>query len=118
VWQTALPSYRLEYGLENQPDGKVVVKGTLFQENAPEDWVMPLPLVFKFAGDKVARGTVLAKGPQQPVSVSLPMRPDSVELDPDFWVLRKDFNKETLIRPAHPDECEQSRVRFIPKDER
>jgi len=87
VWQTALPSYRLEYGLENQPDGKVVVKGTLFQENAPEDWVMPLPLVFKFAGDKVARGTVLAKGPQQPVSVSLPMRPDSVELDPDFWVL-------------------------------
>lgn len=87
VWQTALPSYRLEYTLENQPDGKVLVKGTLFQENAPEDWVMPLPLVFKFGGDKTARGTVLAKGPQQPISIALPMRPESVELDPDLWVL-------------------------------
>jgi hypothetical protein len=87
VWQTALPSYRLVYVLENQPDGKVIVKGTVSQDNAPEDWVMPLPLVFKFGGDKVARGTVLARGPQQPISITLPMRPESVELDPDFWVL-------------------------------
>ncbi len=87
VWQTELPTYRLEYTLENQPDGKVLLKGTLFQENAPEDWVMPLPLTFKFGGDKVARGTILANGPQQPVSLVLPMRPESVELDPELWVL-------------------------------
>ncbi len=87
VWQTALPIYRLEYGIENQPDGKVVVKGTVYQDNAPQDWVMPLPLVLKFSGGRVARGTVIAKGPQQPVSITLPMRPESVELDPDLWVL-------------------------------
>jgi hypothetical protein len=87
VWQTHLPAYRLEYTLENQPDGKVLVKGTLFQEGAPENWVMPLPLVFKFGGNQSARGTLLANGPQQPFSIPLPMRPEAVELDPDMWVL-------------------------------
>jgi aminopeptidase N len=87
VWQTPLPSYRLEYAIESQPDGKVAVKGTLFQDNAPPEWVMPIPLVFKFSGDRVARGSVLAQGPQQPININLPMKPDSVELDPDMWVL-------------------------------
>jgi aminopeptidase N len=87
VWQTALPIYRLTYTIQDQPGGKVVVTGTLDQENAPDDWVMPLPLVFKFGKDKVARGTILAKGPHQPISISLPARPESVELDPDLWVL-------------------------------
>jgi len=41
----------------------------------------------KFGGDKVANGTVLANGPQQPFSITLPMQPESVELDPDMWVL-------------------------------
>ncbi len=87
VWQTHLPAYRLEYTLENQPDGKVLVKGTLFQDGAPENWVMPLPLVFKFSGNQSARGTLLANGPQQPFSIPLPMKPEAVELDPDLWVL-------------------------------
>jgi hypothetical protein len=87
VWQTALPSYRLEYSMENSPDGKVLVKGTIYQDNAPEDWWMPLPLVFRFGRDQVARGSVLARGPSQAVSITLPARPESVELDPDLWVL-------------------------------
>lgn len=87
VWQTALPSYRLSYVIESQPDGKFVVKGTISQENAPEDWIMPLPLLIRLGGDKVARGTVLARGPQQPVNIVLPVRPESVELDPEMWIL-------------------------------
>jgi peptidase M1-like protein len=87
VWQTALPGYRLYYTIDSQPDGKFVVKGNVFQDNAPEDWIMPLPLVIKFGGDKVGRGTILAKGPQQPVSITLPARPESIELDPELWVL-------------------------------
>jgi hypothetical protein len=43
--------------------------------------------VFQFGGDRVARGTVLAQGPQQPINITLPMRPESVELDPEMWVL-------------------------------
>jgi aminopeptidase N len=87
VWQTHLPSYRLEYTTTSQPDGKVLVSGTLFQDGAPEDWVMPLPLVFKFGGNQTARGTILAHGAKQAVSIPLPMKPESVELDPDMWVL-------------------------------
>ena len=87
VRQTPLPSYRLEYAIKDNPDGTAVVQGTLFQGNAPENWGMPLPLVFKFGGNQVARGTILASGPQQPVSIALPKKPESVELDPDRWVL-------------------------------
>jgi hypothetical protein len=85
--QTALPMYRLEYSIQNNSDGSATVQGTVFQENAPENWAMPLPLVFKFSGNQVARGTVLANGPQQPVSIRLPQKPESVELDPEHWVL-------------------------------
>lgn len=87
VWQTGMPTYRLEYALENQPGGKVSLKGTLFQDGVPEDWAMPIPVVFKFAGGKTAHTTILAQGPRQPVNLTLPLRPDSVELDPEMWVL-------------------------------
>jgi aminopeptidase N len=87
VWQTHLPSYRLEYKVEKTPDGKAVLRGTLFQENAPQDWAMPLPLVFRFEGNQIARGTILALGPQQSVNIPLPAVPQSVELDPELWVL-------------------------------
>jgi hypothetical protein len=87
VWQTPLPSYRLEYSIQDRPDGTALIKGVLHQENAPENWAMPLPLVFKFSGNQIARGSVFALGAQQPVSISLPRKPESVELDPDHWVL-------------------------------
>lgn len=87
VLQTALPSYRLEYSIKSNPDGSALVEGTVFQENAPENWAMPLPVVIKFGGNQVARGTVLANGAQQPVSIPLPQKPESVELDPDHWIL-------------------------------
>ncbi len=87
VMQTALPSYRLEYSIKSDADGSALVEGTVFQENAPDNWVMPIPLVISFGGNQVARGTVLANGAQQPVSIRLPQKPESVELDPDRWVL-------------------------------
>jgi aminopeptidase N len=87
VWQKALPSYRLEYSLQNAPDGGTLLQGTVFQENAPEAWGMPLPLVIKFSGDHIARTVVLALGPQHAVTIRLPRKPESVELDPDHWIL-------------------------------
>lgn len=87
VMQTALPSYRLEYSIKSNPDGSALIEGIVFQENAPDNWVMPLPLVIYFGGSQVARGTVLANGAQQSVSIRLPLKPESVELDPDHWVL-------------------------------
>jgi hypothetical protein len=87
VMQTVLPSYRLEYSIKSNADGSALIEGVVFQENAPDNWVMPIPLVIKFEGNQMARGTVLANGAQQPVSIRLPRKPESVELDPDHWVL-------------------------------
>ena len=87
VWQTALPVYRLEYWLEDQPKGAVLVKGLLFQDSAPDNWVMPLPLAIRFSGKRVAHTTVLAFGPRSEIQLTLPERPSSIQLDPDLWVL-------------------------------
>lgn len=87
VYQTGLPSFRAEYSMREGPDGQVLLSGQVFQENVPENWVMPLPLVLNFGGDKHGVATVLAYGPKAPFEIKLPMRPKKVELDPTHWVL-------------------------------
>lgn len=87
VYQTELPSYHLEYTIENQPDGSVFVVGNVLQENATEKFLMPLPLVFTFGENKFAGGTVIAYGAKTPFKIKLPVKPVKVELDPNRWVL-------------------------------
>jgi aminopeptidase N len=87
VYQTELPSYKLEYAIENQSDGTFLVKGNVIQQNAGEKWFMPLPLVFTFGGNQFANGTVAAFGEKQSFQIKLPMKPSKVELDPYKWVL-------------------------------
>jgi aminopeptidase N len=87
VYQTALPSYEMQYKMEDQPDGKVVVTGTITQKNAPDNWVMVLPVKFTFGAKQEAAGTVFVEGASSPFQIKLPMRPKKVELDPDRWIL-------------------------------
>jgi hypothetical protein len=87
VYQTALPSYRLEYRLEDAGEGAFFVNYTLFQENAPQDWLMFLPLRMEFGQDKTSVTTVHVQGPQTSGRLRVPARPASVELDPESWVL-------------------------------
>ena len=77
----------MRYKIEDQPDGKVLVSGTIFQKDAPPDWVMVLPVRFSFGDKQHASGTVLVQGPSSPFSIRLPMRPKNTELDPDRWIL-------------------------------
>jgi hypothetical protein len=87
VYQTSLPSYELQYKLEDQPDGKVLLSGTITQQNAPEDWIMVLPVKLNFGGKQEGAGTVLVQGASSPFQIKLPMRPKKVELDPDRWII-------------------------------
>jgi len=87
VYETSLPSYHLTYQIRGQPDGSALVTGDVFQENTPESWFMPLPVVFRFAGGKVGYGTVAAHGAKNPFQIKLQSKPDSLELDPQKWVL-------------------------------
>lgn len=87
VYETELPSYELQYKMEDQPDGKVLISGTITQQNAPANWVMILPVQFSFSGKQKAMGTVLVQGASSPFQIRLPMRPSKVELDSDRWIL-------------------------------
>ncbi|HZI18349.1 MAG TPA: M1 family aminopeptidase [Pyrinomonadaceae bacterium] len=87
VYQTGLPSYKLEYQIEPQPDGTAVLRGAVMQENVPEKWFMPLPLVLTFGEKQWATGTVHAYGPKTPFEIKLPRVPKKAELDPHHWVL-------------------------------
>jgi hypothetical protein len=86
VYQSDLPSYRLEYHFEDEPDGKVLLKGNLIQENAPDNWFMVVPLALTF-GKQVGVTTVHAARAKTPFTIRLPSRPSKVELDPLRWVL-------------------------------
>ena len=48
---------------------------------------MPLPIRFRFGGDKFGDATVAALGAKTPFRLKLPMSPTKVELDPDHWIL-------------------------------
>ncbi len=87
VYETGLPSYTLEYTLQDQPDGSTVFSGNVIQENVAENWAMVLPVTFDFGGNSAARTTVLAYGPKMPFNIKLPRRPKKVEFDPQKWVL-------------------------------
>ncbi len=91
VFDAMYPSYRLEYSM-GEEGGKTVFNYTIFQDNAGPNWIMPLPVVLKFSGNKEAILPVLAKGPEFSSkivlgdSASVP-KPDSIELDPELWIL-------------------------------
>jgi len=87
VYQTGLPSYELQYKIEDLADGKVVLSGTITQQNVPETWVMVLPIKMTFGEKQQGFGTVLVKGASSPFKMDLPSRPKKVELDPDRWIL-------------------------------
>jgi hypothetical protein len=87
VYDTTLPSYSLDYKLEPLGNGSVMLTGYVNQTNAPESWFMPLPVLIKFGENKFANVTVAAQGPRTPFQFKLPLKPQSVELDPHRWVL-------------------------------
>ena len=88
VTQSYFPSYELRYH-EDDAGGAVILKGQLLQKGLPanEKWFMPLPLTVYFSGGMTTQGTIAALGPETPITIKLPKRPDKVELDPDFWIL-------------------------------
>lgn len=87
VYETDLPSYQMDYTIQQNPDGTALLSGNIIQENARAGFFMPLPLLLNFGGDKFATGTVHAYGPKTPFQIKLPSKPVKAELDPHRWVL-------------------------------
>jgi Peptidase family M1 domain len=87
VYETEMPSYKLDYRIDDQPDGSVIVSGNVTQEGVPDKFFMVLPLVFTFGDGKFAGSTVAAAGLKTPFKIKLAARPFGVELDPQKWIL-------------------------------
>jgi hypothetical protein len=87
VYEAKFPSYKMEYHIQSTEGGKAVLSGTILQENAGQNWFMPLPVTLKFPGDQKANIVLFANGPETPFQVPLPMKPNSAELDPNMWIL-------------------------------
>ncbi|MCI0352513.1 MAG: hypothetical protein L0Z53_24100 [Acidobacteriales bacterium] len=94
VYDTGMPRYRLEYRLEPGASGSTVLSGTVFQEQVPDNWFMPLPLVLEYGGGNVAQGTIHALGPRADFKIPLPAKPQRVRLDPYRWVLSEKTSEE------------------------
>ena len=86
VYETHLPTYKLESVVEPQPDGSFAFTGNVLQENVPDNFFMPLPVALRF-GDGTAFVTVAALGPKTPFKFKLPKKPTKIEFDPTSWVL-------------------------------
>ncbi|MFL6467226.1 MAG: M1 family metallopeptidase [Pyrinomonadaceae bacterium] len=87
VYETSMPSYEIEYKTQNSTDGGFVVEGSVIQSNVPNDFFMPIPIVFTLEGGKFAGGTIPALGPKTPFQIKLPFKPAKVEIDPSKWIL-------------------------------
>jgi hypothetical protein len=85
-----MPSYQMSYTVQDQPDGKVLLSGTVTQQHVPADWFMVLPIVISFGGKQEARGTVHAFGPSGTFQIKLPARPQKVTLDPNHWIISQE----------------------------
>lgn len=87
VYETDLPTYSMDYTLQDQPDGSCLFSGTVTQENAPKDWAMILPVNLTFGGKGMATVTVVAIGEKADFNIKLPKKPQKVEFDPQKWIL-------------------------------
>lgn len=88
LYEAELPRYRLEYGIESSEGRQFVLTGKMMQESVPNHWFMPLPVILGFPGNQQTRTMVWAYGPETEVQIpSLPVKPGSVELDPNWWIL-------------------------------
>ena len=97
VYGTEVPSYRLDYSLSNEPDGKVLFKGTITQSGVSDHFHMSVPLYFDFDGSISRAGSVPLHGNQtaKEFQIHLPKKPRKVMLNGEFDVLAEDVvNKE------------------------
>jgi hypothetical protein len=87
VYNTEMPSYKIEHSVQTAPDGSFQLVGTVTQTGVDERFFMPIPIRISFGGNRIAMGTIAAFGPTTPIQLKLPMKPEKIEIDPDKWVL-------------------------------
>jgi hypothetical protein len=80
VYGTTVPKYKFDYTLTPEPDGKVLLKGTLTQSEVTPDFVMQVPLYVDMDGQLVRIGSIRMVGnsTNDKLEVKLPKKPKRV----------------------------------------
>jgi hypothetical protein len=81
VYGTGIPRYALKYTLENAPDAKKHLKGTITRSGVPDSWKDDLVLYGHAGGSSVRLGIVGATHSEQNVDAMLPGNFDRVSIN-------------------------------------
>jgi hypothetical protein len=89
VYGTEVPSYRLEYSLAPEKDGKYLFTGRVTQSGVSQGFVMSVPVYFDFDGHVADAGSVSLRGNQtsNEFKIRLPKKPKRVLLNANHDVL-------------------------------
>jgi hypothetical protein len=89
VYGSEIPSYRMEYSLAPEPDGKYLFKAKVTQSGVSPKFVMGVPLYFDFDGHVMVAGSValLGDSTSNEVKIRLPKKPKHVLLNANHDVL-------------------------------
>jgi hypothetical protein len=83
VYGTAIPRYKFDYKLEDQPAGKCLLTASLTQSDVPKDFAMLVPLYGEFDGILARLGTIRAIGDSTTdnLKLMLPKRPTHIDIN-------------------------------------
>jgi hypothetical protein len=90
---TAIPTYVLSWDAEPQADGAYLLRMRVRQENAPESFVMPVPLRIEFEGGGRATIRLNVQGASVEGELVVPQKPVRLELNPFESVLAEVKNE-------------------------
>jgi hypothetical protein len=96
VYGTEVPSYRLEYSLAPEADGKFMLTAKITQSGVSSRFVMGVPIYFDFDGHVVRAGSVALLGnmTSNEIKLRLPKKPKRVLLNANHDVLAA----ETVVK--------------------
>ena len=89
VYGTEVPSYRLDYSLSPEADGKYLFTGKITQSGVSSGFVMGVPIYFDFDGRVMRAGSVTLLGnmTSNEAKIRLPKKPKRVLLNANHDVL-------------------------------
>ena len=94
---TELPGYRFEYSLTPQPDGKLLLRGTVQQSGVSDKFWMVVPVYGDFGSGPVRIGRLALHGAatSKEFRVALPQKPKRLMIDAHNDILAREIdNKE------------------------
>lgn len=88
VYETGIPTYRLQHSITPLKNGTHLLKGKILQENVSEYFLMPVEVFGHFGPDRISKiGSVVVSGKETSFRFTLRSKPLKVTLDENNQIL-------------------------------